>query len=594
MVGRHDDESLTILGVHFGHDSAAALLQGGRIVAHAAEERFKRVKHYGGPPTQAIEFCLQWAGLKMADVDIVASTSPLSRLDAPMFGATFGLSQAKLHALLPPPPRTYVDVLRKVARKAKVLPPLPEVTPPAAPSYLLTHKAEERTEFVRVNHHYAHACNAYHTSGFDRCLVVTADGVGDTSSLTVWRAAEGRMELLRSFGPEGSLGWFFGIVTEALGWQVADGEGKTMGLAPYGDPDAFEDERLLPWVPRYEEGDLVRPVDFGPVTSYRELETDHWHFLGVEPIRDLVAEFGPENVAAKAQRLLEKEVVGFLAHWLRVEGTRDLAVSGGVFLNVKVNQEVVERDLVDHLYVFPDAGDAGLPVGAALSVFQQRRSPCVMPGISDVYWGPSYSDEDIESVLGIRNLPYRRSTDIVGEVAELLAAGKIVGWFQGRAESGPRALGARSILMDPRGPDNKDIINARVKYREAFRPFCPSMTEDAATRFLTQARRDRYMICASSVKNGAADELPAVVHVDGTVRPQVVTPDVGRYHELISRFGQLTGIPVLLNTSFNIKGEPIVSTPSEAIRCFYDTGLDVLAVGNFLLSKGQSTARGGG
>lgn len=576
----------TILGVHFGHDAAAALVQHGRVVAHSAEERFNRVKHYGGAPAQAIDYCLRWAGVKMKDVDVIATTSPLEIPSfVRSFAATFHLSEERVNQLVPPPSPTYLDALRKGARALGVLPPLAEEPPMIPPSYILTHEVRDRTEIVRVDHHLAHASNAYHTSGFDRCLVITSDGVGDDTSLAVWRGAGGKLDRIRSFGPQGSFGWFFGIVTEALGWQVGDGEGKTMGLAPYGDADSFDDQLLLPWLPRYANGELVKPVDFGPIGNYRLLDTDNWHFLGVEPIVRLVEQHGPENVAAKAQRLLEEEMVAFIAHWLRAEGVRRLAASGGVFLNVKVNQEIVERGLVDEFHVFPDAGDAGLPVGSALAVWQERRPSAVQPRITGVYWGPSYSNDEIETIFKIRNLPYRRCDDIAAEAASLLAAGKIVGWFQGRAESGPRALGARSILMDPRDPGHKDIINARVKYREAFRPFCPSMTEEAANRYLTQMHRDRYMVCASSVRETAAADLPAVVHVDGTVRPQVVTAEFGRYHDLIARFGEFTGVPVVLNTSFNIKGEPIVSTPSEAIRCFYDTGLDALAIEDFLLTK---------
>ena len=584
MAETQSTDDLTILGVHFAHDAAAALIQGGRVVAHSAEERFNRVKHYGGAPARAIGFCLEWAGLKIEDVDVITSTRPL---DEPLFAGTFCLSEERVSRLVPPPPGTYLDVVRKAARAVGVLPPLAVEMPVIAPSHVLTHEVHERTEILRVGHHLAHAANAYHTSGFENCLVITADGVGDESSLAVWRAQGGKLERIRSFGPEGSLGWFYGIVTEALGWQVGDGEGKTMGLAPYGDPDAFEDELLLPWLPRYVNGELATPVDFGTIGSYPMLDTHNWHFLRVAPIVKLVERYGPENVAAKAQRLLEEEMVGFISHWLRAEGTRTLATSGGVFLNVKVNQEVVEQDLVDDYYVFPDAGDSGLPIGSALAVWQERRGSGVLPPISDAYWGPRYSNDEIKAVLDTRNLRYRRRDDIVGDTADLLASGKIVGWFQDRAESGPRALGARSILMDPRGPENKDVINARVKYREAFRPFCPSMTEEGARRYLTQTHRDRYMVCASSVKEGAAEDLPAVVHVDGTVRPQVVTPELGRYHRLIQAFGERTGVPVLLNTSFNIKGEPIVSTPSEAIRCFYDTGLDALAIGDFLLTKSE-------
>lgn len=569
---------MRVLGVHCGHDSAAALVVDGHVVAHAAEERFSRVKHYGGIPVQSVRYCLARAGSSIEDVDVIATT--VSALH-PSLQVLFGLEDDEVTQLARKEgvSRWSRATLERAVRRRIRAPMVP-------PAYLKFFKKARTTEIVRVDHHLAHAASAYFTCGLDDCLVVTADGIGDGTSTAVWRARAGRLEPIVRFGGRGSFGWFYGMVTEALGWQVGEGEGKTMGLAPYGDPDAFPDELLAQHMPRYMDGDLAKPVDFGQITNVRVLDTDNWHFIRGEAVADLVRTHGAENVAAKAQRLLEMEMLDFLEHWIKKEDATRLTTAGGVFLNVKLNQGVIDRSLVEEYHIFPDAGDPGLPVGSAMYAWQQKTGERQPPArITDVYWGPEYSQEEIEATLRSRNLPFRRSSDISKETAELIAAGKIVGWFQGRGESGPRALGGRSILMDPRRAENKDIINARVKYREPFRPFCPSMTREAAKRYLNTTHEDRFMICASSVTGEAAKAIPAVVHVDNTVRPQVVGDENGRYRALIEHFGALTGVPVVLNTSFNIKGEPIVSTPAEAIRCFFDTGMDVLALGDFLVTK---------
>lgn len=576
---------MNILGVHVGHDSGAALIREGQVVADVSEERFNHIKHYGSLPLESITFCLKTAGLKMADIDAIATTTPL--VD-PSIRILFGLTDNEMDLI-----RTnnnekgiYLGQIRRKIRKA--IWGSDRVGREGAPLYISPFKRKgDDIPILKVDHHLAHASSAYFSSGFEKdCLIVTCDGIGDGVSTAVWRGKHGKITPIARFGGEGSFGWYYGVVTEALDWWIGDGEGKTMGLAPYGNPEAFADEVLKKYQPEYVNGKLAKPVDFGNFERLVLMGAYHWHFPVSNEINKIVERYGRENVAAKAQKLLEQELKNFIVDWVRREKATNLAVAGGVFLNVKLNQKIVEEGVVENFHIFPGAGDSGLAVGAALYVYNELSGKPHIFKLEDVYWGPSYSNEEIESVLKERNLLYRKVEDIATICAQLLADNKIVGWFQGRMECGPRALGARSILFDPRKKENKDIINARVKFREPFRPFCPSMTYECVSEYLYHTRDERYMITAYQVKPQKAKEIPAVVHVDGTCRPQFVRRDNNPlYWELLHRFGELTGVPVILNTSFNIKGDPIVCNPRDAIKCFFDTGIDYLAIEKYLLSK---------
>jgi carbamoyltransferase len=570
---------LKILGVNVSHDAAAALIVDGEIVACAAEERFNRIKHYGYMPVEAVRYCLEAGGIEMGDLDYIAST--VSVLD-PGLILLFQLDEAAIEQALRDNDysRFSWENLRYRLSKKLHRPAIP-------PNYVKLFNKSPHTHIIRVDHHAAHAAAAYYTSGYKErnSLIITSDGVGDGTSIAIWRPENGRLKNIRRYGTAGSLGFFYAVVTEALGWWVGDGEGKTMGLAPYGNPEAFPDAELDIILPHFREGELIKPIKFEPIGLIYLQDTSHWHFLSSEKIKNVIDRRGREDVAAKAQKLLEEEMVPLVQYWVQKEGATHVATAGGVFLNVKMNQRIIESRMVEQFHIYPDAGDAGLAVGAALEIYHARSGDGQSTPIQDTYWGPSYSKGEIESALRTRNIPYCGVEDIGAECAALLAKGKIVGWFQGRMEAGPRALGGRSILMDPRRAENKDIINARVKYREAFRPFCPSITAEAARRYFKIDREERYMICSYGVNGRAVAEIPAVVHVDQTVRPQVVRPSSARYYRLIEEFDRLTGVPALLNTSFNIKGEPIVCSPSDAIKCFFDTGMDVLAMEDFLISK---------
>jgi carbamoyltransferase len=559
-----------VLGLHLGHDAGAALIQDGVVLAAADEERFVGIKHYAGLPVNAAEFCLQAAGIEARQVDVVAVASDTA---APELEFLLGFA--------PKQPGGSMR-LRAATAVRKGL----GLSQPHPPLYLEPLGIRPDAEVRFVEHHLSHAASAYYTSGqTGKTVIVTADGIGDRTSTAVWTAENGRIQNVMRVGGEGSIGWFYGLVTEALGWWVGDGEWKTMGLAPYGDAAAAAGA-FDAYVPRYENGELERGVDFGTPQSWRDRGTFHWHFRDAAEVRAIVERVGRENAAAQAQRLVEEEMGAFIQAWLQREGVRQACFAGGVFLNVKLNQKVWETGVLDKQHVFPAAGDSGLCVGAALHAYHAASGDTRIRELDSLYWGPSYTDEEIEAALKTRKLPYERRDDLPEHCAELLSQGAIVGWFQGRMEFGPRALGSRSILMDPRDAKNKEIVNAAVKYREAFRPFCPSMLAEALPVYCPGARREPFMITSFRVAEDRADEIPAVVHVDRTLRPQGVEQETNpRYFRLIKRFQELTGVPVIMNTSFNVRGMPVVCAPDDGVKCFYDTGLDYLAIGSFLVSK---------
>lgn len=562
---------MNILGIHTGHDSSAALVVDGRIVADVAEERFTRIKHYSGLPLESIAYCLKSQGLTMANIDIVALPG---RGNFPSLNHALSLKGDRREPLSCT--QSIMETLRVWLNKPGSKPPL----------YVKNFPLKESTPIVHVNHHLAHAASAYYTNATtEKQLIVTIDGIGDNISVALWRGENGKIELLKSFGAEGSLGWFYSNVTEALGWWHGDGEGKTMGLAPYGDFSKVKG-LLDAYYPKFSGGDLVEPHNFGRPFYWNEAGAIQWHLEESYAIQTLVEKHGRENMAAEAQRVLEEQVQAIIYPWMEKEQTRNLSCSGGVFLNVKLNQKIWESGKVARHHIYPNPGDSGLAVGAALHAYYQANPDAPIHAIEDLYWGPEFSEKEIEDDLKLRNLSYRRVENVEEYAAGQLANDKIVAWFQGRMESGPRALGNRSILMSANRPENKDIINARVKFREAFRPFCPSLLWERRADYLEKARDEFFMITSFTCPEAKRKSVPAVVHADGTLRPQTVKKEFNpRFWNLLSEFEKKTGEALLLNTSFNIMGEPIVTRPREAIRCFYDNGMDCLVLGNFVLEK---------
>ena len=518
---------MNVLGIHTSHDSSAALIRDGCIVADVAEERFTRVKHYAGLPAHAIDYCLMSQNLTMADIDAVAV--PMAGR-APDLNFLLDLKGARKETKSRQ--RRALEFVWERLNRPQEKPPL----------YFRDFPLHAKTEIVHVEHHLAHAASAYYTNATsERQLIATIDGIGDGVSVALWRGDNGKIEKLETFPGSASLGWFFGNVTEGLGWWHGDGEGKTMGLAPYGDFTKCQG-LLDKFCPKFSNGRLIKHHDFGRAAYWNKLAAYHIHFDEAYEIRDLVKKYGRENIAAEGQRVLEEQVKNIVFPWMEKEQTRNLSAAGGVMLNVKLNQRLWESGRIEHHHTYANAGDSGLAVGAALYAYFQANPGAPIRAVEDLYWGPEYSGNEIEEALKLRQLEYRRVDDAEEFAARKLADGKIVGWFQGRMESGPRALGARSILMSANRAENKDIINARVKFREAFRPFCPSLLWEKKEDYLQNARDEFFMITSFTCNPAKRDQVPAVVHADHTLRPQTVKRSFNpRFWNLINEFGKLTG-----------------------------------------------------
>ncbi len=562
---------MKILGVHIGHDSSAALVVDGKIIADVAEERFSRLKHDSSFPSKAIEYCLNIGEISINDIDVIAVPS---NSYIPELNILFDLDRDKQER--PSRSKSFFDFGKLILKKPGV----------KLPVYIKRYPIKKSAEIVHVEHHLSHAASAYYTSGLkEKQLIVTMDGMGNGYSTCLWRGENGKIEPLKKFTTSASLGWFYGNVTEALGWWHGDGEGKTMGLAPYGN--SVNTKGVLDkYYPKFCDGNLVKEHDFGRSYTWKQHGSEQYHFDEADAIKELINKYGRENIAAEAQRVLEEQAKEIVFPWLKKENTANLSCAGGIFLNVKLNQRLWESGKIKNHNIFANPGDSGLALGAALYVYFQNFSNQAISSVEDVYWGPEYSNTEIEKVLKLRHLQYKYLENPEEYAARQLADNKIVAWFQGRMESGPRALGNRSILMSANKSENKETINAKVKFREAFRPFCPSLIWEKKEEYLDKPRDEFFMITSFTCKEEKRNSVPAVVHADNTLRPQTVKREFNKkYWNLINEFGKLTGEYMILNTSFNVMGEPIVNHPREAIKCFFDNGLDCLIMGNYLLTK---------
>jgi carbamoyltransferase len=426
--------------------------------------------------------------------------------------------------------------------------------------------------------------------------VLTLDGSGDHQCTTIWRGSGDDLTLLWEAEIPQSLGWFYSAMTEYLGFESYDGEYKVVGLAAFGRPHAgfrAAMDKVLKPGPAGFDYELDRDLIHNGPHSYSSRFTDNRPTSSACPCA-YREELTPlhEDFAFEAQDALERTVFRLLDHFRNETGLRNLVIGGGVAQNVKMNGRIYQSGMFDDMFLFPIPSDSGTAVGAALGIYYQETRRSRSKVLDNVYWGPSYSDEVIEAELRSCGLVYTRPNDLEGEVAELLATGHIVGWVQGGMEGGARALGARSILADPRTVEARDRVNHAIKFREYWRPFCPSMTAEAAQRFMVKSTNAPFMILTFKATEEAATMIPAVVHIDGTSRIQTVDPDTNpRFYRLLKAFEARTGVAVVLNTSFNIKGEPIVCTPKDALRTFWSTGLDALAIGSFLLVKPSKTTQ---
>lgn len=565
-----------------GFDPAAALVGDGKLLAYAEEERFLRNKHANGfYPARSIRFCLDQANIEPTDIAAIAVNWDLpSYTDGTM--AEF-FRQMQLNWTTDEKTRGWHGRLLGIFNEQAVIE---------------RHAMAWRNAFgavpfpgVRsVPHHYTHALQAYLQSPFDDALCMTVDGSGDKHCTVLWSCRDQRIEPIYEIEMPHSLGWFYAACTEYLGFDAYDGEYKVMGLAAYGKPDADLRAAVANILKANEDGIGYtldpRFVHYGP-HSWSGRFTDYLpELLGRAPrAQNQALEDWHYDFAFAVQEALEEAALRLVRWGQKKAGSRNLCIGGGVGLNVKMNTRLFEVDGVDRIFPHPLCGDSGAAAGAAFAIDWQRTG-ARPERLETLALGNEEGDDTIEQALKRCRIAYERSDDIAADIARELADGRIVGWFQGRMEAGARALGQRSILADPRQVSARDKVNAVIKYREFWRPFCPSMLVEAADRYLESWDEAPFMVIAFRANERLKHDAPAIVHVDDTVRVQLVRSEVNPlYHRLIAQFEKITGVPVLLNTSFNVKGEPIVCTATDAIRTFHGTGMDVLALGSFIVRK---------
>lgn len=563
------------------HHPAAALLKDGEIVALGSEERFVRVKYASGIfPYYSAKFCLDTAGITLDQVDAIAwSNNPylaterwvnvnntLVKKLAYGFTRTLNRSQNGIGKGL-----NFFDISLK---------PWEEERSEKSGFRLKFQTEIDHIPFFCIDHHFSHAASAYYASGFDEATVVTWDGSGDGLSATISHGKGGKLTLLEERN-DFSIGEFYWAIHKFL--NLSD-EGSLMGLAGYGTPrgtfDGIADADTL----SMDFSRVSRPaVGFGLGYCHKLTE-----WLGKPRLEhDEISEHH-KSIAADLQKLVEDFGFSYLRRALKLTGCRNVVFAGGVALNATMNGKFARSGLVDKIFIQPEAGDAGGALGAAYMGYIRLGHELPPREMEHAYWGVGYTDDEIQKALDIVKVKYVKvsSEELVERVAGLLADKKIVGWFQGRSEWGPRALGARSIMGDPRDREMLYKVNAAVKYRDGWRPFAPSMLEEVADEYLDGAVYAPFMIMTFPVRPEKQDLIPAVVHVDGTTRPQMVRRSVNPpYYDVIKRFGEKTGVPIVMNTSFNLKGEPVVNSPRDAVRTFYSSGLDALAIGNFIIEK---------
>lgn len=567
---------MNVLGLNTMENASASLVMDNRIVAAAEEERFTRVKHQDGTPVRAIQYCLREGGIGLKDIDLVALNWQPWRLGRRILHVLkYGLTS----------PRLFLEKARRGAQETVGDEWRRMMTLPwRLPQLLGEERAERGYRFKFMDHHHCHAASAFYPSPFEKAAILTLDGAGESACIV---SGQGDGSVIRRIGEIGlphSLGHLYSAVTAFLGFRACSGEGKVMGLAPYGEDHYGECfERILRLREkgkvavdfRYLDYHLARRGVFSPLTR---------RLFGEPREKEGGVEKRHEDIAASLQKALERAALHVAAQLARETRLDTLCLAGGVALNACMNYRLEQSSPFRRVFIQPAAGDAGSSLGAALAAApppEHERRP-----MTHTFLGPGFTEAEIDGAITAIGLKAVHCPDIQETVAGLLARGKIVGWFQGRMEFGPRALGNRSILADPRKAEMKDILNARVKHREYFRPFAPAVLEECMGDFFTGADSSPFMTKIADVIPRMRDLIPATVHVDGTARLQTVSRESNReFYGLIEKFRRLTGTPVILNTSFNVRGEPIVCTPEDATACYLGTEMDALAIGNRLLAK---------
>ena len=587
---------MRILGISaFYHDSAACLLIDGELAAAAQEERFTRKKHDYGFPRNAVSYCLREAGVTTDQLDLVAFyDKPLLKFER------------LLETYLALAPRGFASFFKAMPIWTRQKLFLADV---------IRHELSYDGKIVYPEHHESHAASAFFPSPFDEAAILTTDGVGEWTTTSYGIGEGNRVRILAEIHFPHSLGMLYSAFTYFTGFKVNSGEYKLMGLAPYGEAK-YVDDILDHLIDLREDGSFRMNMSFFDYCTGLKMTNDRFAKLFGGPPRLAESNMTQRemDLAASIQVVTEMAMTRMARHIRNVTGKRYLCLAGGVALNCVANGRILRERIFDELWIQPAAGDAGGAVGAAYVAWHhysgKPRAPA--PAGHDrqkaSYLGPAYTNEEIETFLRESGAPFRKldELDLIAHVAELIASENVIGWFQGRMEFGPRALGNRSILGDARSPRMQTTMNLKIKFRESFRPFAPSVLEEHASEWFAIDRPSPYMLLTADVLekhrvpvaegserlfgidklNQIRSSVPAITHVDCSARLQTVSKeDNPRYHALIDAFRQRTGCPVIINTSFNVRGEPIVCSPKDAYRCFMRTDMDYLVLNDYLLDK---------
>jgi len=594
-----------VLGVScFFHDAAAALLRDGILVAAAEEERFSRRKHDSDFPEKAIDFCLRQAGISVEEIDaVVFFEKPIIKLERLFSG------------ILATAPRS-VEVFREALiawfeNKLWVKSLLKEKL----------HISADKIFFIE--HHLSHAASSFLCSPFDESAILTVDGVGEWATTTMGKGWTTRDEngestnlnLSHELRYPHSLGLLYSAFTAFLGFEVNEGEYKVMGMAPYGQPRYVD--KVLQLINLKSDGSFAVDLSYfeyhrsaretigrrfeelfgarrDPKARFVTAQTSLFDDPNPPTDEEIAKNQYYADIAASIQRVTEDILIAMSNNLHRETGSKNLCMAGGVALNSCANYRILRETPFEHLYIQPAAGDAGGAIGAALYLYNVLLQQPRRMTMDHAYYGEAHDENVIQTFLNENNIAFEKIEDdekLLARVVDSLLEGKVIGWYQGRFEWGPRALGNRSILADPRRADMKDIVNIKIKFREPFRPFAPSVLSERVEEFFDLPDAEthlpaRFMLLVTPVKEHKRDVLPAITHADGTGRLQSVCKSTNpRYHRLIETFGEATGVPVVLNTSFNLRGEPVVNTPANAWHSFSNSGMDVLVLENYLVRK---------
>ena len=592
-----------ILGISaFYHDSAACILKDGKIIAAAQEERFTRKKHDSSYPKHAIEFVLKFANLKLSEVDSIV-----------FFEKPFLKFERLLETYVAFAPKGYISfakaiplwIKEKLFQKNFLYNKLKE--------HDQNYTSDENIFFSE--HHLSHAASAFFPSPFEEAVVLTADGVGEWATTTVAIGKNNNLEIKKEIHFPHSLGLLYSAFTYYTGFKVNSGEYKLMGLAPYGNPK-YED-KIKELIDIKDDGTFRLNQKYLNYATGLTMTNDKFSKLFGQkprnPLNEKITQFHMD-IASSIQKVTEEVMLKLVKAIRKEYNIKNLCLAGGVALNCVANGKILKEKIFDDIWIQPAAGDAGGSLGAALALWHlDQKNPRNINNQDDMsgsYLGPEYSQEEIEKELNRLGAKFKilNESEIINQTSKDLSSGNAVGWFQGRMEFGPRALGCRSILGDPKSQDMQKNLNLKIKYRESFRPFAPSILAEELSNWFDMNSSSPYMLMVSNVRkekclkmtendqklfgieklNVKRSEVPAITHVDYSARIQTVHKQTNnKYHKLLSKFMEITGCPILVNTSFNVRGEPIVNTPEDAFRCFMGTELDNLAIGNCYLNKSE-------